>query len=711
MAQTSADSVIHKIILDPAYVDRSKIGDIRRQEPINGTYIYSGKKNEIIDLTQKELGLAEKYGRQIFAKIPGVFVYDMDGTGNQINISARGLDPHRGWEFNQRKDGILTNSDMYGYPASHYNMPLEAVERIEMLRGTGSLQYGAQFGGMLNYVSKAPDSTKKFHLNAALGLGSFSLLSGFFRASGTIKKFQYNIWYNNKSSNGYRQNSRSHYSSANISLFYHPGKKTSVKAEYTRSNYVVQLAGPLTDSMFQLNPRMSTRARNYYNPDIHITSLTVDLKPGKYTLVRIASSLLLGARNSVMFDKPATVADTVVTATNYQNNRQVDIDHFNSFTTEIRVLQKWMLLGREQALATGIQLMNNDLHRQQLGKGSTGEDFDIDLRASGWGRDLHFKTKNRAFFAENRWAINNKLSINTGLRIEYGQTNLSGTIVYYKAENVPNAIPHRFPLFGTNLQYNLSRRVNVYGGWSQAYRPVIFKDIIPASVYEYSDKNLKDAYGYNAEMGIRGQWKGLKWDISAYQMMYKNRLGTLALKDSLGNILIFRTNIGNSLTRGLECFLQWDIDIGSKWALSVFSSTAYTYAVYQSARVKSGNANIDISGNRVESTPALISRNGFTLKYNKYSLNGLYSYTSSSFADALNTRTPSVTGASGIVPAYGLLDLNFSWRLSPENSIILNLSNALNRAYFTKRPQFYPGPGIWPSDGRSVSITLNARLF
>ena len=43
---------------------------------------------------------------------------------------------------------------MYGYPASHYSMPMEAVDHIELVRGTGSLQYGAQFGGMLNYVTK-----------------------------------------------------------------------------------------------------------------------------------------------------------------------------------------------------------------------------------------------------------------------------------------------------------------------------------------------------------------------------------------------------------------------------------------------------------------------------------------------------------------------------------------------------------------------------
>ncbi|WP_431242160.1 TonB-dependent receptor plug domain-containing protein [Flavobacterium sp. P21] len=160
ISQTTTDTIkTHK--LSPVTVEGNRIPlDIHRLEPVQGTYIYSGKKNEVIDMAQKNVAITEKYGRQIFAKIPGVFVYDMDGTGNQVNISTRGLDAHRSWEFNVRKDGIITNSDMYGYPASHYNIPMEALERIELVRGTASLQYGAQFGGMLNYISKQPDSKK-----------------------------------------------------------------------------------------------------------------------------------------------------------------------------------------------------------------------------------------------------------------------------------------------------------------------------------------------------------------------------------------------------------------------------------------------------------------------------------------------------------------------------------------------------------------------
>ncbi|MFX8481484.1 TonB-dependent receptor plug domain-containing protein, partial [Acinetobacter baumannii] len=79
-----------------------------------------------------------------------------------LNIATRGLDPHRSWEYNIRQNGILINSDMYGYPASHYSAPMESYEKIELIRGTGSLQYGAQFGGMINYISKKPDTSKTF---------------------------------------------------------------------------------------------------------------------------------------------------------------------------------------------------------------------------------------------------------------------------------------------------------------------------------------------------------------------------------------------------------------------------------------------------------------------------------------------------------------------------------------------------------------------
>ena len=686
--------------------------NILRQLPeVKGTYLFIGKKTEVINLTQIPADITNKTGRQVFAKIPGIFVYDMDGSGNQINVAARGLDPHRGWEFNLRKDGIITNSDMYGYPASHYSMPLESIERIELVRGTGSLQYGAQFGGMLNYVSKQGDTTKPLSFENITTVGSYNLLSSYNAIGGKMGKLKYYAYMQKKSRDGYRKNEHTSSEAQAIVLIYQPNANFSIRAEWARSKYTYRIPGPLTDSMFYADPRQSTRSRNYFSPDINIPSVTVNWGVTASTRLQLTSSAVLGSRNSVQFDKPTNIADSIVTATRSYNNRQVDIDHFNSYTTELRLLQQYHWGNQISQLAAGIQYMNNDLHRQQLGVGTTGSDYDLTLVKPGFGRDVQLKTKNIALFAENKFQLSSNLSINIGARIESGHTDMSGIISYYPGNEIPVSIKHKFPLLGTTFLYKPGKNIELYGGWSQSYHPMLFKDLIPASLYEKVDPNIKDAKGYNAELGFRGNWKFLRWDINGFLLKYNDRFGTLAGTDNTSTFYTYRTNIGNSFTSGIELFMQADWVIAKSINLSVFTSTAFTHARYIDAIVKSGTENINIRGNKVESAPDCITRNGATVRYKKVSFSVLYSYTSATFADALNTVVPpKSTGATGLVPSYSLLDMNAAVRFSKNLELKVNLSNVTNKQYFTKRPTFYPGPGVWSSDGRNGSVSLAIRI-
>ncbi|MBV6442217.1 MAG: TonB-dependent receptor [Haliscomenobacteraceae bacterium CHB4] len=688
----------------------ARIENIQRLRQIEGTYLWSGKKNEVISLQNLDANIAEKTPRQVFAKVPGVFVYDMDGTGNQTNISTRGLDPHRGWEYNIRTDGIITNSDMYGYPASHFSLPFEAVGRIELVRGTGALQYGAQFGGMLNYKLKQPDTTKAVGFESLNSIGSYGLLSTYNALGGKVGKVQYYAYYSKRVSNGYRENSESDYDGQGIVLKYTPSAKFSVKAELLRSNYLYQIPGPLTDAMFKADPRQSTRARNYFNPEIYIPSLTADWLISPHTRLQWTVSGVFGERGSVRNDNPATVPDTINTATLTYNARAVDIDRFNSRTTELRLLQDYSLWGQKSVLVAGVQYFNNDLHRRFTPNGgTTGPDYDVSVDpAKGWLRDLHFKTQNVAFFVENKFQISSRFSVTPGLRYEMGDSEMSGTLAYYDPEDLPTTIEHNFPLFGISAEYILSDRQNLYAGWSQAYRPVIFKDIIPGNTFELINKDLENAYGYNLELGWRGAAGGFKWDLSAFRLQYNNRLGSASV-DENGTFYVLRTNIGNSMTNGVEIFGEYNFHLTEHLRASVFTSTAYFDAKYEDAQFRVGNENRDIDGNRVESVPEWISRNGLNLKYKDLSVTFQYSYTDNSFADPLNTVEPSATGAVGLVPAYNLLDVNASYRYG--NLIFrLSINNLTDVQYFTKRPSFYPGPGIWPSDGRSVVLTVGLKI-
>lgn len=705
--------------LTEVVVTEKRLFDVEYLPVAQGTYMLGGKKNEVINVQNMNVNIAEKTPRQIFSKVPGVFVYDMDGSGNQTNISTRGLDPHRGWEYNIRKNGIITNSDMYGYPASHYSMPMEAVERIELVRGTGSLQFGAQFGGMLNYVSKSPDTLRAITFESVNSVGSFNMLSTYNAVNGTIGKFQYYAYFNKRVSDGYRNNSHTDFDAQSVTLIYNASENIRLKAELSRSNYIYQTPGPLTDSMFRANPKQSTRARNYFNPEIYVPSLSLDWKIGDRTNLSWVVSAVLGARNSVQFDKLATVPDVINPATLMYAPRQVDIDHFNSYTSELRLLHQYSLGNVKSIVVGGVQLVNNDLHRQQLGKGTTGTDFDLALTDPTWGRDLHLKTKNIAFFIENSFQVTEQLTITPGMRMEIGKSDMTGVITSYDPGNLPNTIKHDFPLFGLNANYEMKNGQRFYAGWSQAYRPVIFKDIIPSSVYEVVDKNMKDAFGYNAELGYRGSYQGLRWDVGVFRLRYNNRLGSLEeTNPDNGTTYILRTNIGNSITNGAEIFAEYNFKIHGRIGISFFTSTALFDGHYTDAEVKSGknpggssqSENINISGNKLESVPTVITRNGITFRLHAVSITALYSYTSETYADALNTKTPSKTGAIGIVPSYSIVDINASVRISSQLMLRVNVNNIGDKQYFTKRPQFYPGPGVWSSDGRSINCSVALKI-
>ena len=62
----------------------------------------------------------------------------------------------------------------------------------------------------------------------------------------------------------------------------------------------------------------------------------------------------------------------------------------------------------------------------------------------------------------------------------------------------------------------------------------------------------------------------------------------------------------------------------------------------------------------------------------------VFPYTAKSYADALNTVTPSANGSVGLVPAYGLFDINTSYHVNPKMVVRFNINNVFNKQYFTE---------------------------
>ena len=705
-SQTKTTDTTRSKLLNDVIVQGYKNNEssIKQLPDVHQNFIVAGKKNEVISVQNLDANISEKTGRQIFAKIAGAFVYDMDGSGNQLNVSTRGLDPHRSWEYNVRQNGIMTNSDIYGYPVSHYSAPLESIQKIELIRGTASFQYGAQFGGMINYVTKQADTTRKISFESINSAGSYGLFSSYNAIGGTIGKLRYYAYYQKRVSDGYRKNASSDAEAQFISLEYLFNSNVKLKAELGRSTYLYNSPGPLTDAMFNADPRQSSRSRNYFSPDIFLPSLALDWKINETTNLNWTNSAVLGNRSSVQLIALANVKEDLT------KNRQVDIDNFNSYSSELKLKKLYSIGSLSSVLVGGIRYVNNDLHRRQLGKGTTASDYDPSITGN-WGRDLHFKTQNVALFVENLIYLNPKLSISPAFRIESGVSNMSGIITYLASEKVPNEIKHSFPLFGINAQYKISPTIRAYTGWSQAYRPVIFSDIIPPTTLDRTDPNLKDAFGYNAEIGVSGTIRDLlSFDVSYFQIQYNNRIGSLILPDGNSQNYVYKTNLGNTLTNGMEVYAELNAFKAIKNRLSIFTATSYFEGYYQKGNVVINGENKSIEGNRLETLPRWISRNGVRFQHKSLSGTLQYSYVADSFSDAMNTVIPSPDGAKGVVPAYSIVDLNFSLKFSNNYSLRLGVNNLTNEQYFTKRPTGYPGVGVWSSDGRSIVATFSFKL-
>ncbi len=691
---------------------------------LGGLMLTTGAKSEIVQVAGSNANLAEKTGRQLFAQVPGVFVYDMDGAGNQLNIATRGLDPHRSWEINVRQDGVIVNSDLYGYPASHYSPALEGVERVAMVRGTAALQYGSQFGGVIDFVTRSPDTTRAASFESRSTLGSYGLRSTYVAMAGGMQRgggarLRWLLSASVRRSDGYRRNAQSEYDAqlARVSLQATP--KLGVRAQLGRSSYTYQIPGPLTDAMFAADPRSATRSRNFFSPRITVPSITTTWTPSATTRLSAQVSGLLGLRNSVQVPGFATQSDLPDPATGARSTRQVDIDRFGSTTTELRFVHGYTLFGRTQTLATGATLSANQMRRKGVGRGTAGDDYDLTLTAD-FARNVTFRSRAVAVYAEQAMQLTSRWSVVPGMRIERGTTRMAGRLAYYDPANVPRRVEHNFPLFGIRTSYRTASATSVtewYGGWAQAYRPQILKDLLPESAIERTDPGIRDARGWTLEGGVRGTWLSLGYDLGVYEVRVDNRFGTLIQIDpSTSQSYVYKTNVGATRTRGVELRVDAPV-IASAGGTSIraFTATGLTNARYRTGSVVDGGVggtNRPLRGNKVEGVPDWIVRGGITFagvigSARSWTANVLTSHTTSSYADPLNTGMPTANGARGLVPSYTLVDVDGGVALSSRIRIGAGVSNAFDVSYFTKRPTFYPGPGVWPSDGRTFRVTVD----
>ncbi len=707
------DTLIRKYIDSVIVIGYIKNAASKYLSDVVGVNIYSGKKTNLLYFDPSRTNFAQNTTRTALAQIPGLTMWEMDGAGLQVNVGSRGTDPHRSIEMNMRQNGYNTNSDMFGYPEDHYTPPMQGIQRIELVRGSAALQFGSQFGGMMNYVMKEGDSTKPFTIESEQTAGSNNLFNSYNAVGGTKGKLSYYAYYDNRHGDGWRQNAAFNYHAYYFNLRYQFNTKGSIAIQFSRMDYVEKIAGPLTDAQFNQNTKQSFRSRNYFSPEINIPALIFRYQLSPDTHLEIISKTLFGQRNSVQFIASPLIADSLNTLSGSYNPRQVDRDYYSGFATEARLLHHYKIGAVKTVLSTGIRYSAETTKRKQKGIGTTGNDFDLSL-LQPYGIVLHLKTHNYALFAENLFQLTDRFSITPGVRYEIINTDLKG-----KTNNAAVDVAYKgsrsFPLFGTGLQFQVNSSSQLYGNISQAYRPFLYANVTPADRVDVIDPNLKDSRGYDIDLGYRGHFKDVfNFDVNAFYLFYGDKVGLLSQKKPDGTTYLLTTNVGNAVTKGIELYTELSLfkSIAKRQTLNdirIFNSLAYYHARYASGELNKSGANKDITGNQVENVPDWINKTGLTIRHSQLTATFQYSYTSKSYNDAFNTIS-SANAITGIIPAYHVWDWSVNWQFEKAYRLSAGINNLTNEQYFNRRITFYPGPGILPADGRTFYISFGVKM-
>jgi Fe(3+) dicitrate transport protein len=683
---------------------------------IDGYTINATKKNEVIKLDHINANLAMNNSRQIFSRTPGISVWENDGSGIQLSVASRGLSPNRSWEFNVRMNGYDITPDPMGYPEAYYTPPMEVVDRIEIVRGASSLQYGPQFGGLMNFVLRKPDISTRITVESQNTIGSNGLFSTFNYIGGTEGRLSYTAYYQKRFGDGWRDNSYYNTDHAHAELSYAITNKFKIGAEVTYMTYKSQQAGGLTDAQFAQDARQSVRSRNWFSTPWLVPSVSAEYIFSEHTKLSWKAFGVIAERSSVGNVAAITAVD------NLSSSRQVDRDYYNNFGSELRFITDYKILGMNNTMASGLRYYNGNIDRQQQGKGSTSMEMEFSVEGE-YPRDLNFNNINKAAFFENIFRFSKRFLMTAGARLENINSIMQGrfSLSNGQANNLtPITRERSFLIFGGGAEYHITSQTEFYSNISQAYRPVLISDLTPPATTDVIDENLQDARGYNFDFGYRGKVGNyLNFDIDYFYVNYNNRIGTITQTNASNQRYQFRTNLGRSISHGFEGYVEFDpvtafFKTSKIGYVSIFTSLAYIDATYRDFKTTSVvNGQVvegNLSGKRVENAPRKINRFGITYNKKGFSMTWQMSDIGKAYADASNTETANAAATTGLIPAYSVQDLSASFKFLKHYNVKAGVNNLTDERYFTRRAGGYPGPGILPADGRTFYLSAGIKF-
>ena len=649
--------------------------------------------------------------QEMLEHIPGVNGYADDGIGNsRISISVRGLNPRRSSRVLILEDGVPIQPALYVYPNMYYNPPAERIDRLEVIKGSGAINFGPQtMGGVINYFTRRPRNEFGGLLKVSGGENGYA--SVFAEVGGSKnEKLKPEIQLLFKRGDGFRQNNGFEQLNATAKLNYFPSlnKNIYLKSNINYENSNATYTG-LTKWSFDNDPKFNPKEND--NFEVFRSSLDLIQSERLSATITKNSTAFLSYfdrrwwRENDIFILATDINEENPNAAPYYSPFDIvrvgnGEDSFGILRTfyvagfEQSYKVKHLLFGKQATMEAGARVYwERFIDDKQTGDSPDSREGIYYIPAASEeesptivGQSHHYETMAfSAFLSEN---INfGFLDLRPGFRFEIFEQErvdrLAGSTYLDKTTAI--VLP------GVGFISDIGS-ISLFGGFHRGFTPPssgALKIVNFGEDISDGGLDLKSEKSWNKEIGIRGGLSIIEFEFSGFHVSVEDMVAA-------GRGTAFK-NLGKVNTMGLETRTALAFSQINKFLPNVDVSYSFLNTEVIDGRIISNvsgsvGSEVDISGKELPYAPAHTLMVGFTSNFNeRFSLRIDTKYVSEVFTDFENIEKTDNLGISGPVPEYSIINLSTSFQFNEKIRVFLSGKNITDESYIGSRLHSNPG--------------------
>ncbi|MCK5552537.1 MAG: TonB-dependent receptor, partial [Deltaproteobacteria bacterium] len=404
----------------------------------------------------------------------GIVVRDLLGNGKTAQVDLRGYGETAPYNTLVLVDGRRVNEiDLSGVDWTQ--IPLEQIERIEIVRGTGTVLYGDNAsGGVINIITKTPSD--KFRFKAGALVGSYSRNKEEVSISGGHGNIAALLSGSYDSTNGYRENNEFRAMDVGGKIVYDPSEFLSLNLSggYHSDDY--GLPGELSEEQVAIDRRAAN------NP--------FDEAESKDGYLKLLGDLDLGRYGSIVTDlsyRDRKIASQFVSYSSASNSE------IKTWGITPRYLWRGDIFNRPNTLIAGVDVYLAD----QDGKSFFGSPLALsglaDVERDAYG-----------FYVNDEISLLGNLILSVGARHQRVQYDLKQEDLLFGFAPLDDTVTHRENAYNAGLNFLYRGKSSVFVRANRSFRFPLTEEII---VFDFetgqiqANPDLKPQTGTHYEVG------------------------------------------------------------------------------------------------------------------------------------------------------------------------------------------------------------------